>query len=82
MLKWESSDTKGVVMIVKDLEKMERIVKKYQELKWSGWDVLELKKNNLGRTDVNGVRINNQWYIQKTFSPSRNGWEIPSKYQE
>lgn len=82
MLKWESSDTKGVVMIVKDLEKMERIVKKYQELKWSGWDVLELKKNNLGRTDVNGVRINNQWYIQKIFSPSRNGWEIPSKYQE
>lgn len=69
-------------MIVKDLEKMERIVKKYQELKWYGWDVLELKKNNLGRTDVNGVRINNQWYIKKTFSPSRNGWEIPSKYQE
>lgn len=69
-------------MIIKDLEVMERIVAKHNELKWSGWDVLELKKSNLARTDVSGIRINDQWYMKKTYSPSRNGWEIPGKYKE
>jgi plasmid maintenance system killer protein len=69
-------------MIIKDLDTMENIVSKNSNLKWVGWDVLELKKTNLGRTDINGIRINNQWYIKKTFSPSRNGWEIPGKYKE
>ena len=82
MLKLESLGTKGVKMIIKDLTAMEKIVAKNSNLKWVGWDVLELKKTNLGRTDVNGIRIKDQWYIQKTFTPSRNGWEIPGKYKE
>jgi hypothetical protein len=82
MLKLESLGTKGVKMIIKDLAAMEKIVAKNNNLKWVGWDVLELKKTNLGRTDVNGIRIKDQWYIQKTFTPSRNGWEIPGKYKE
>lgn len=82
MLKLESLSTKGVKMIIKDLAVMEKIVAKNSNLKWVGWDVLELKKSNLGRTDANGIRINNQWYIKKTFSLSRNGWEIPGQYKE
>jgi hypothetical protein len=82
MLKLESLGTKGVKMIIKDLAAMEKIVAKNSNLKWVGWDVLELKRSNLGRTDVNGIRINDQWYIKKTFSPSRSGWEIPGKYKE
>jgi hypothetical protein len=69
-------------VIVKNLEVMEKIVSKNRDLMWSGWDVLELKKTNLGRTDANGIRIKNNWFIQKTFSPDRNGWDIPNKYQE
>jgi hypothetical protein len=69
-------------VIVKSLEVMEKIVSKNRDLMWSGWDVLELKKTNLGRTDANGIRIKNNWFIQKTFSPDRNGWDIPNKYQE
>jgi hypothetical protein len=82
MLKLESLGTKGVEMIIKDLAAMEKIVAKNSNLKWVGWDVLELKRSNLGRTDANGIRINDQWYIKKTFSPSRSGWEIPGKYKE
>jgi hypothetical protein len=82
MLKLESLGTKGVKMIIKDLAAMEKIVAKNSNLKWVGWDVLELKRSNLGRTDANGIRINDQWYIKKTFSPSRSGWEIPGKYKE
>lgn len=69
-------------MVVKSLEVMEKIVGNNRDLMWSGWDVLELKKTNLGRTDVNGIRIKNNWFIKKTFSPDRNGWDIPNKYQE
>lgn len=69
-------------MLIKSLEKMEAIVVKNNSLKWDGWNVLELKKSNLGRTDVNGIRINNEWFIKREFSVNRNGWEIPSKYRE
>jgi hypothetical protein len=69
-------------MVVKSLEVMEKIVGNNRDLMWSGWDVLELKKTNLGRTDANGIRIKNNWFIKKTFSPDRNGWDIPNKYQE
>jgi hypothetical protein len=69
-------------MIVKSLEVMEKIVSKNRDLMWSGWDVLELKKTNLGRTDANGIRIKDNWFIKKAFSPDRNGWDIPNKYQE
>jgi hypothetical protein len=69
-------------MVVKSLEVMEKIVSNNRDLMWSGWDVLELKKTNLGRTDANGIRIKNNWFIKKTFSPDRNGWDIPNKYQE
>lgn len=61
---------------------MEKIVSKNLDLMWSGWDVLELKKTNLGRTDANGIRIKDNWFIKKTFSPDHNGWDIPNKYQE
>lgn len=61
---------------------MEKIVAKNSSLKWNGWNVLELKKSNLGRTDVNGVRINDEWFIKREFIADRNGWAIPSKYKE
>lgn len=69
-------------MVVKDLAAMEIIVAKNNNLKWDGWNVLELKKSNLGRTDLNGIQINNEWFIKREFKVTRNGWEIPSKYKE
>ena len=68
-------------MIVKDLKVMEKIVSKNDNLKWVGWDVLELKRSNLGRTDINGIRINDQWYIKKDIKLTDKGWEISNKYR-
>jgi len=68
-------------MIVNKLELMEKIVEKNNNLKWVGWDVLELKRSNLGRTDVNGIRINDQWYIKKDIKLTDKGWEISNKYR-
>jgi hypothetical protein len=35
----------------------------------------------MGRTAVNGVRVNGQWYTQRVFKVDRNGWDIPNKYK-
>ena len=68
-------------MLITDLKVMEKIVSKNDNLRWVGWDVLELKRSNLGRTDINGIRINDQWYIKKDIKLTDKGWEISNKYR-
>lgn len=69
-------------MIIKSLDHMESIVKKHKELSWVGWNVVERKRSDLGRTSPIGVRVKDIWYLQKTFALNRNGWDIPNKYGE
>ncbi len=67
-------------IMIKSLEKMEEIVKNFQELSWIGWDVVELKKSPTAMTKVNGIFINGNWYIKTVFKVSSNGWTLPAKY--
>ena len=68
-------------MIVNTLEAMEKIVLSNRSLDCVGWNVAERKKTDMGRTAVNGVRVNGQWYTQKVFTLERNGWDIPNRYK-
>lgn len=68
-------------MIVTNLEKMEKIVARNNNLSWLGWDVVDRKKSESGRTAVNGVRVNGVWYVQRIYPVTRNGWDIPNKYK-
>ena len=68
-------------MIINKLEKMEKIVSFNHSLDWVGWDVVERKKTDMGRTAANGVRVKDQWYTQRVFKLDRNGWDIPNKYR-
>lgn len=68
-------------MIVKSLGKMEKIVANNSNLSWVGWDVVDRKRSEAGRTAVNGVRVNGVWYVQRIYSVNRNGWDIPNKYR-
>ena len=68
-------------MLVKNLEKMEKIVSKNKNLYWVGWDVVDRKKSDAGRTAVNGIRVNGVWYLQRIYPVTRNGWDIPNKYR-
>ena len=82
MSKSEYSATNiGVVVLIKDLKKMEKIVASNKLLNWVGWDVVERKKTDMGRTAVNGVRVKDQWYVQKLFKLEHKGWDIPNKYK-
>ena len=67
-------------MIIKSLGHMEQIVKKNKELSWIGWDVVERKRSDIAKTSVSGVRVKDNWYIQKIFTVNRDGWDIPNKY--
>jgi hypothetical protein len=68
-------------MIIKDLETMEKIVKRNNNLHWVGWDVSDRKRSDLARTSVDGIRISDKWYLQKVYTLNHNGWDIPSKYR-
>ena len=32
------------------------------------------------KTSTSGVRVQDNWYIQKIFTVNRDGWDIPNKY--
>ena len=68
-------------MIIDKLETMEKIVRKNNNLHWIGWDVAERKRSDIARTSVDGVRVGENWYLQRTYTLNQNGWDIPSKYK-
>ena len=68
-------------MIINDLDRMEKIVARNNNLFWVGWDVADRKRSEAGRTAVNGVRVNGVWYLQRIYQVTRNGWDIPNKYR-
>ena len=68
-------------MIVNNLERMEKIVARNNNLYWVGWDVADRKRSEAGRTAVNGVRVDGVWYVQRIYTITRNGWDIPNKYK-
>lgn len=68
-------------MLINNIEQMEQIVKRNHNLSWIGWDVVDRKRSDLGRTSIDGVRVGEKWYLQKIYKVNRNGWDIPNKYK-
>lgn len=67
-------------MLIKDLNKMEKIVNSNSNLSWSGWDVIHLEKSNTAMFKTNGYFLNGSWYIKTSYSPNRDGWNIKQKH--
>ena len=68
-------------MIIKKLEVMEKIVSKNKSLCWVGWDVADRRRTEAGRTAINGVRVDGQWYVQTIYPLTNNGWDLPNKFR-
>mgnify|MGYP003349429602 CR=1 FL=1 len=68
-------------MIINNLEIMEKIVKKHNNLSWIGWDVVDRKRTDVAKTSPDGVRVKDKWYLQRVYPVTRNGWDIPNKYR-
>jgi hypothetical protein len=69
-------------VIITKLEVMESIVKKNRNLRWDGWNVIDLKRSDIARTSPQGIRVNGEWYLHKVYTINSNGWDIPNKYKE
>ena len=67
-------------MIVSSLKQMENIVENNKSLKWVGWDVVQYTQSSNAATSKDGVCINGQWLLAKTFKVSSKGWEIPKQW--
>lgn len=68
-------------MIIKNLDQMEKIVSRNNNLSWIGWDVADRKRSESGRTSTSGVRVDGVWYLQRIYKVTRDGWDIPNKYK-
>lgn len=75
----ESTDTSNKARSVKvrSLKSMESIVKRNKMLSWDGWDVLHHKPSVTAWRSKSGVLVDGKWYVQKRFTPTEAGWEIP-----
>ena len=69
-------------MLIKELEKMEEVVASNKQLSWDGWDVVHRYQSDRAWSSKNGVFVSNKWYMQKRYSPSSSGWDIPDKYAQ
>lgn len=58
----------------------DKIVEKFNNLMWDGWDIVELLQDPSAEYNANGVRINNKWYTKKIYPVLESGWEVPTKY--
>ncbi len=71
-------------MLIKDLQKMERIVAKNRSLSWDGWNVVEQISSPTAMLKKSGAFLRDKglWVIKNVFYPSREGWSLPNKYSE
>jgi hypothetical protein len=67
-------------MLIQTLEQMEQIVSKTSFLSWDGWSVIEMSPSAKGSSSIHGAFSQGKWYLKRTFTPSRQGWEIPNRY--
>lgn len=66
-------------MLITDLEQMEEIVNKNNNLSWDGWDVVFLAQDDYAEFLHEGYfdKQANKWYRKTIYSCGSNGWEIP-----
>lgn len=66
-------------MVIKSLTKMENLVEKNKTLFWDGWDVLYRTPSPAAWADPNGIFYKGKWYLQKRYTLTASGWEIPDR---
>ena len=67
-------------MQIKTLEQMEKIVSNNKALFWDGWTVINSYPSESARTSKFGAFVQGKWHLQKRFTPSTDGWDIPDKF--
>lgn len=61
-------------------EQAHKIVDKNKNLMWIGWDIIEYKYDNDAIYNKNAMIINGRWAKINRYSPDKNGWKVPDRY--
>ena len=67
-------------MKINSLEQAEQIVANNKSLVWDGWDIIQLTKSPTAWMKPEGVLRDGDWYLQKHYNLSAEGWELPAKF--
>jgi hypothetical protein len=74
-------------MLIKDLDKMERLVRRQKNLVWddkspNGYDVIQLVRHPNPAGHVDGRFIKGKWYRTVRIPLTRDGWELPNVHRK
>ena len=64
------------MIVIKDLEEMEKIVSHSDNLEWDGWDVVAYVKKTSFFNPLARKR-GEEWWETKTYRLGSKGWEVP-----
>jgi hypothetical protein len=64
-------------MKISDLHKMESIVSGNPSLKWEGWNVVFLEKDENASLKKNAAFIDSNWHKKVVFENIGGVWDIP-----
>lgn len=67
-------------MLVTNYEYANKIVNKFNNLIWDGWDIVEYMEDPSAEYNAQGARMDGKWARVKRFSLTESGWEVPVKY--
>jgi len=67
-------------MLIKSLNSMEKIVSQNKALGWDGWSVTDSKPSPTAWRSKDGVYVNGQWFLQRRYEITPDGWHIPRKF--
>lgn len=67
-------------MLISKLEYAESIVKKFNDLRWNGWNIVSRQQTPNGFSSKHGSFINGKWGIDKVYPLTEKGWYLPNNY--
>jgi hypothetical protein len=67
-------------MLISKLEYAESIVKKFNDLRWNGWNIISRQQTPNGFSSKHGSFINGKWGIDKVYPLTEKGWYLPNNY--
>ena len=67
-------------MLVNKLEHAEKIVARFKDLRWNGWNIVSRHETPNGFNSKHGSFINNKWGIDKVYPLTEKGWYLPNTY--
>ena len=67
-------------MLVTNYEYANKIVDKFNNLNWDGWDIVEHINDPSAEFHPEGARKDGKWARVKRITLTEAGWEVPIKY--